>query len=112
MSAPLLCGHEFALVSALDDVAHDEDSDDEVEGGFVHGGDCLASDFHVGEVSAFGEQHDADHEKDEESEDFVESVFLEEGGDVVREPDHEDSADDDGGGHDGDGVAEGHGAED
>jgi hypothetical protein len=105
-------GEEFSLVSGLDDVGEDEDADDEVESGFGHGGDVFAEDGKVGEVAAFGEEHDADDKEDEEAENFIHAVFLEEGGDVIGEPDHEDAADDDGGGHDPEDLAESHGAED
>jgi hypothetical protein len=105
-------GEEFSLVSGLDDIGEDEDGDDEVEGGLGHGDDVLTEEGEVGEVAAFGEEHDADDEEDEEAEDFVHAVLLKEGGDMIGEPDHEDAADDDGDGHDPEDIAEGHGAED
>ena len=94
-----LLGKNLLLVAALHNVGEDEDCDHEVEGGLGHWQDGVARDVKVGKVSAFGEEHDANDKEDEETEDLIHAIFLKKGRDSIREPDHEDAADDDGDDH-------------
>ena len=91
-----LLGEELLLIATLHDVGENEDGDHEVEGGLGHRYDFVAADVKMGEMAAFGEEHNANDEENEESEHFIHAVFLQEGGDLVSEPNHEDSTDDDG----------------
>ena len=91
-----LLGEELFLVAALHDVGEDEDGDHEVEGGLGHGHNLIAADVKVGEVAAFGDEHDAHDEENEEAEDFIHAIFLQEVGDFISEPNHENTTEDDG----------------
>lgn len=95
-----LGGDEVFLVLGLDDIDDDKGEEHEVEGGLAHGFDLVAEDLEVG--AAFGDEHDADEEEDEEAEDLVDTVFLQEIGDAGGEDNHEDAADDDGSSHEDD----------
>ena len=94
-----LLGQNLLLVATLHNIGEDEDRDHEVEGGLGHGHDGITCDVKVGEVSAFGEKHNADNEENEETENFIHAILLKEGCDSIRKPDHEDAADDDGDDH-------------
>ena len=57
-----LLGENLLLITTLHNVGEDEDGDHEVERRLGHGHDGVAGDVKVGEVTAFGEEHDADDE--------------------------------------------------
>ena len=56
----------------------------------VHG-----QELEVGEVTPFAEQHHPHDQQDEEPQDLIHAVLLQEGRDLIREPDHHHPADDD-----------------
>ena len=74
---------QFFAVSALHDVDDHHDEDDEIEGGFRHGGHFKPKQVNVSEVAAFRDQQNADDKQDEEANDLIHSVFLNEGRDLV-----------------------------
>ena len=73
----------FFLVAPLHDVSEDENADHKVEGGFRHGCNGIAGEVQVGQMSSLGQEHYPHDEKNEETENFIHSIFLEEGGDPV-----------------------------
>lgn len=67
---------EALLILTLNDVDHNEDADNEIERRFAHLRDLMPKKVEVRNVTAFGEQHDADDKKNEQTEDLEHSVLL------------------------------------
>ena len=84
----LLLRKKLFLVAPLHDVGENEDSDDEIEGGFGHLVDFVPEEFQVGKVSTFRQEHDPNNKKNEEAEDLIHAVFLKKSGNPIGEPNH------------------------